>query len=240
MIILKEKINNLFRKFGYQLIKVPYSDRKIRSGHYKWLQDLGIKTVFDIGANEGQFIDIILRLIPQVQVYSFEPLKELFLKLSKKFNGNKNVKLFNLAIGNKNSLVNFYSNEFSPSSSFLEISDLHIDAFPHTKNVNTIEVEMKTLDEMMSQCESKEKVLLKIDVQGYELLVLEGAERFICDVDIIIVESSYYELYKDQPLFEKIYQFLNIRGFKYFGNLEQIYDERDGKILQSDSIFIKR
>lgn len=240
MIMLKETINNLVRKLGYQFIKVPYSERKIRSGHYKWLQEIGIKTVFDIGANEGQFIEIILRLIPQVHVYSFEPLKELFLKLSERFKSNTNVKLFNLAIGNGNGIVKFYKNDFLPSSSLLEIATLHTDAFPHTKNVNAVEVEMKTLDELIKKCEIKGKVLLKIDVQGYEMQVLEGAKRFINIIDVIIVETSYYELYKDQPLFEEIFLFLNNKGFKYYGNLEQIYDKRDGKILQSDSIFIKR
>jgi len=237
--MLKETINNLLRKLGYQFIKVPYSERKIRSGHYKWLQEMGIKTVFDIGANEGQFIEIILRLIPQVRVYSFEPLKELFLKLSERFKSDTSVKLFNLAIGNGNGIVKFYKNDFLPSSSLLEIATLHTDAFPHTKNVNAVEVEMKTLDELITKCEIREKVLLKVDVQGYEIHVLEGGKQFINNVDIIIVETSYYELYKGQPLFEEIYLFLKKRGFKYFGNLEQIYDTRDGKILQSDSVFIK-
>jgi hypothetical protein len=79
---------------------------------------------------------------------------------------------------------------------------------------------------------------LKIDVQGYELNVLRGAEKTLIDVDIILIETSFYELYKNQPLFKDIYDFLSNRGFDYYGSFEQLYDLRDGRILQADSIFI--
>jgi FkbM family methyltransferase len=236
---LKIHINKIFNHFGYQIAKSPFSKRQIKSGHFKWLQKFGIKTIIDIGANEGQFIDKISKILPDVNIYSFEPLKDSFIKLEKKISGKENITAFNFALGDeeKENIIN--RNEYSPSSSLLELTDLHKNAFPVTKKVKEEIIYIKVLDKIVKELELKKKVFLKIDVQGYELNVLRGAENTIKDVDIILIETSFYELYKDQPLFGDIYNFLSNKGFNYAGSLEQLYDARDGKILQADSIFIR-
>jgi len=232
-------INNLFNHFEYQITKSPFSKRQIKSGHFKWLQKFGIKTIIDIGANEGQFIDKISKILPDVNIYSFEPLKDSFIKLEKKISDKKNITAFNFALGDeeKENIIN--RNEYSPSSSLLELTQLHRNAFPITEKVREEKIFVKILDRAAKDLELKKKVMMKIDVQGYELNVLRGAENTIKDVDIILIETSFYELYKNQPLFKEIYNFLSDRGFNYYGSLEQLYDERDGKILQADSVFIR-
>ena len=137
----------------------------------------------------------------------------------------------------KETVINL--NEYSPSSSLLELTDLHKDAFPITKKVEQEKIFVKVLDEIANDLELKKKVMMKLDVQGFELNVLRGSENTLKNVDIILIETSFYELYKNQPLFKDIFDFLSDRGFNYFGSFEQLYDERDGKILQADSIFIK-
>ena len=239
MINTKLLINNLLHHFGYQITKSPFSKRQIKSGHFIWLQKFGIKTIIDIGANEGQFIDKISKILPDVNIYSFEPLKDSFIKLKEKISDKKNITAFNFALGDeeKENIIN--RNEYSPSSSLLELTDLHKNAFPITKKVKEESIYVKELDKIANELEIKKKVMLKVDVQGYELNVLRGAENTIKDIDIILIETSFYELYKNQPLFNEIYIFLSDRGFNYYGSLEQLYDERDGKILQADSIFIR-
>jgi FkbM family methyltransferase len=239
LINTKLYINNFFRLFGYQLTKSPFSKRQIKSGHFKWLQKFGIKTIIDIGANEGQFIDKISKILPGVNIYSFEPLKDSFIKLEKKISDKKNITAFNFALGDKEKENIINRNEYSPSSSLLELTDLHKNAFPITKKVKEENIYVKELDKIANELELKKKVMMKIDVQGYELNVLRGAEKAIKGVDIILVETSFHELYKNQPLFKDIYNFLSDKGFNYSGSLEQLYDERDGKILQADSIFIR-
>jgi FkbM family methyltransferase len=236
---IKIYINNFLHHFGYQLTKYPFSKRQIDSGYFRWLQNIGIRTILDVGANEGQFIKKITKILPEAKIYSFEPLKDSFIKLEKLVSAKKNITAFNFALGDneKESLIN--KNEYSPSSSLLELTDLHKNAFPVTKKVKEEKIYVKVLDKIVNELELKKKVFLKIDVQGYELNVLRGAENTIKDVDIILIETSFYELYTNQPLFNDIYSFLSNKGFNYFGSFEQLYDERDGKILQADSIFIR-
>ena len=161
------------------------------------------------------------------------------MKLENELSFNKNISVFNFALGNEEKESIIYRNEFSPSSSILELTKLHKNAFPITKNVTEEKIYIKAMDKIIHDLNLEKKILIKIDVQGYELNVLHGAEETLKNTDIIIIETSFHELYKGQPLFNDIYSFLSNKGFNYFGNLEQVYDIRDGKILQADSIFIK-
>jgi hypothetical protein len=81
--------------------------------------------------------------------------------------------------------------------------------------------------------------LIKIDVQGYEMQVLKGGERVIQSADVIIIETTFVPLYKDQPLFADIYNYFTSRGFRYAGNIEQLLAPINNQILQADAIFIK-
>ena len=236
---IKQIINNILNRFGFQIIKSPFSKRQINSGHFKWLQNFGINTIIDVGANEGQFIQKITRILPHIQIYAFEPLKESFTRLKEIVKNSKKIIVYNFALGDEEKETVINLNEYSPSSSLLELTDLHKDAFPITKNVEQEKIFVKVLDEIANDLELKKKVMMKLDVQGFELNVLRGSENTLKNVDIILIETSFYELYKNQPLFKDIFDFLSDRGFNYFGSFEQLYDERDGKILQADSIFIK-
>lgn len=237
---MKHIINNILSLSGYQFCKSQNLKTRIKNRHFKWLQDFEIKTVIDIGANYGQFALMINQIIPDADIYSFEPVYDSFKKLTENVKHIRNIKCFNFALGDSNNKSIIYHNEFSASSSLLKIGAVHIKAFPHTKNYFEEEIEVKTFDSLESQILFNPRVLMKIDVQGYELNVLCGAMALLEKVDIIIIETSFYELYEKQPLFNDIYNFLSKRGFFFYGNLEQSIDKYDGKILQADSIFIKK
>jgi hypothetical protein len=84
-------------------------------------------------------------------------------------------------------------------------------------------------------------VLLKIDTQGFEKNVLLGGERTLPQIKIIIVELSFAELYRGQPLFPEINRWLEERGFQYRGSWgSQLNNPKDGMPLQQDGIFISR
>ena len=96
------------------------------------------------------------------------------------------------------------------------------------------------MDEIFKDIELEDDILLKIDVQGYENKVLKGAENILSLVKVVIVETSFRELYEGQVLFADIYQLLSKQGFIYSGSLEELKSPRDGIPLQQDSLFIKK
>src|SRR5688572_4391935 len=86
-----------------------FFERKIR----KFYRSIGtINTVIDVGANKGQSIDFFLRLNRNCSIYAVEPNPELFVLLTKKYSGNKSIRLFNLGISDKPGEKIFFENVF--------------------------------------------------------------------------------------------------------------------------------
>jgi FkbM family methyltransferase len=236
----KRFINGILRKCGYQISKTRTLEYKISVGEYKWLQDFGIKTVIDVGANIGQFALIMHKIINDVAIYSFEPISECYKELVNRKEQINNLKCFNLALGGETREGVINRNEFLPSSSLLAMESLHKEAFPYTAKTNQEKIRIASLDKIHNEIDWVQKILLKIDVQGYELEVLKGAKNSLNSVDLIIIETSFLKLYKNQPLFEDVYNFLYSRSFLYRGNFDQITNPITGRILQADAIFVKQ
>ncbi len=79
---------------------------------------------------------------------------------------------------------------------------------------------------------------MKIDVQGYEDRVLRGGEQTVKRAQVLLVETSFQQLYEGQALFEDILALLRGWGFRYAGALDQLLNPRTGEALQQDSIFV--
>jgi len=238
--MFKKFIAVILRKYGYQISKIHTLEYKIREGEYKWLQDFGIKTVIDVGANVGQFALMIHKIINDAAIYSFEPINECYMELVNKKDRINNLKCFNLALGSETREGVINRNEFLPSSSLLAMESLHKEAFPYTAKTYQEKINITSLDKIHNEIDWVQKILLKIDVQGYELEVLEGAKNSLNSIDLIIVETTFLKLYKRQPLFEDVYDFLYSRSFQYKGNFDQITNPNTGRILQADAIFVKQ
>ena len=82
-------------------------------------------------------------------------------------------------------------------------------------------------------------VLLKIDVQGFEKEVLEGAKNVLEHIKGVQLEMSIEELYMGETLFGEMYDFITKKGFKLHSVENGFYNEKTGKLLQLDGIFFK-
>lgn len=223
----------LFRLCGLDVRRIP------RFGPYDWLRGRNIHTVFDIGANVGQFASQIHRVLPDAMLYSFEPLEDCYNELVKKMAHLPRFRAFKFALGDRNGQAQIYRNDYTPSSSILSMEELHKRAFPFTSHATVQEIEMKRLDDILDQLDIVENVLVKIDVQGAEDKVIMGGEQLLSRASILIVETSFQCLYQGQPLFDDIYDMLRQEGFLYAGSEHAIRNPNDGSILQCDSVFCK-
>ncbi|MDH4240186.1 MAG: FkbM family methyltransferase [Phycisphaerae bacterium] len=206
---------------------------------YEWLREMNIRTVLDIGANKGQFVWQISKLLPDARYYSFEPLKDCYEQLLKRMRHFSNFRAFPFALGDKSGKTQIHHNDFSPSSSLLSMEELHKEAFPYTKNVRIEEIEIRRLDEIIQELDIEDNLLIKIDVQGFEDKVILGGEKLISRASILIIETSFQPLYKGQALFGTIYDALSQLGFRYIGAEAPIRNPKDGSILSCDSIFCR-
>jgi FkbM family methyltransferase len=216
----------------------------VNPGHYfklnaPWIRRAGIRTVLDVGAHRGEFSSAIRALLPTAQIYAFEPLPDCCAELAKRFRTNCTFQAFPVAIGASHDRITLWRSSYPKSSSVLPMAELHKDSFPWSAGNTPLTVEIRALDEYLEQLKLAEKVLLKIDVQGYEAQVLNGAKEILKRVAYVLLEVSFQPLYEGQGAFAEIHAFLQGAGFSYSGTLEQLLSPLDGSVLQADALFVR-
>jgi len=98
---------------------------------------------------------------------------------------------------------------------------------------------MKTLDSMTPQLNSQDNVFLKLDVQGAEIDVLDGATNILDNTNFILLEASVLNYNKDAPLVGDIFKFLREKGFILFDICEQKRTQ-ENLLMQVDLLFTKK
>jgi FkbM family methyltransferase len=244
-LLAKTLVRKPFNAVGLNIVRQADRAAALRfrpseANRYLWLTSLGIRTIFDIGANTGEFAQLIHGILPEARILSFEPLTEPFSTLQRNMAGIANFHAFNFALGASNLTYEMHHNDFSPSSSLLEMTDLHKASFPFTEHTISETVAVRRLDDVAWEMRAEEEILIKIDVQGYEEQVISGGEDFIARARLLIIEVSFKKLYEGQPLFNDIYQHVREKGFEYMGNFDQLLSPADGSVLQADAIFMSR
>jgi FkbM family methyltransferase len=218
------------------LFKMGLIVKLVRPENNLWLQTRNIKNVLDIGANTGQFAIRINEILPNVNIISFEPIKKCYEELLINSRDLK-IKAFNFALGEVEEAQEINISAHSPSSSLLPMADLHKEVFAGTNFVEKEKINIKKLDDVIPGLILEGKFMVKIDVQGFEDRVIKGGLETLKKADLILIETSFEELYKDQLLFDGIYQLLVGIGFTFKGNLTQAINKKDGRILYAESLF---
>jgi len=209
----------------------------------------------DVGARGGG--DIIWEIYKeQCILYGFEPDNQEYELLIKKNNESskhsfKSI-ISNYALWNERQKKSLFIYAQKSASSFYEASNFY-SRLPESEQMNLIDqVEVEnviTLDEYSSQ-NSIEFDILKLDVQGAELAILQGGKyQLENNCKAVITEVEFVELYKEQPLFNDIDCFLKQRGFTLFDldirrwsrkklskNLHKV---KFGQIIYADALYLK-
>lgn len=206
----------------------------------KYLNPMDVKKLFviDIGANKGDFFDKVCSIYKKsvIKGVLIEPLPSCINLLNEKYSNQPGVNIYNIAISNTKGEENFNHYKFDETSSLLKIKqDLE-----ELSNVNTelneiIKVDVCRLDDILFDNEQLVD-LLKIDVQGNEHNVIEGAKSSLSRIKYIWTEVSFKALYEGSSTFVDIYNQLQSLGF----NLLEVTDGHRGpnyELLQTNCLF---
>jgi FkbM family methyltransferase len=177
------------------------------------LEDLKITTVIDVGANEGQFAGDLRNIGFTKKIISFEPAGSPYAILESKVKKDKNWTCFQYALGKENKTMDFYVPDDTKLSSLLE-SDLVTTDSGHVETV-----EVKRLDEIIFSIfdsVDKEKFLLKIDTQGYDLEVFSGSKGILSRVEGLMSEVSVQPIYNNMVGYKEALAVYEKEGFKIF------------------------
>jgi hypothetical protein len=146
---------------------------------------------------------------------------------------------YTFARGHESSVIALNQRTFSPSSSLLEMEDLHKRDWPQSAANTKQKIKMERLDDIAVTMEIMPDMLIKIDVQGYEDKVIQGGIQTVSKAKLVVAEINFEELYTGQPFFNDIYCIMRGLGFCFKGIADQYLSKVDGRILFADAVFEK-
>ena len=224
------------------LLRHPVFRRGLRFGvgasieHQQHLTGLSLATVVDIGANVGQFSLLIRALYPDARIFAFEPLARPANVYQRLFGGDPQVRLYQDGVAPAADAGEMHVSRRDDCSSLLPISTRQVEFAPGTEEVGRERVSLVTLAQRLSGQEIVSPVLLKLDVQGFELEALKGCEPLLHLFDFVYAEVSFVELYVGQALADEVIDWLLARDFRISG-ITNLSFGRDGRVVQADIMF---
>lgn len=197
-----------------------------------------VRTVFDVGANEGQFARTALKAFPAARLICFEPLQSAQQALGLVVAENRGrVEVENVALGDRNGEVDFNVATFSPSSSVLPLDQQDVVAI---EMATTTRVPIRRLSDWAATKSIEREIIVKLDVQGYEAPVLRGAVDLLKKARVVIAETCFAPLYKGQATLGELCAILEPIGLLYREAFGVIRDARSAEPLWQDSVFVRR
>jgi hypothetical protein len=145
-----------------------------------------------------------------------------------------------MAIGSHDGTVSLNVAANLVSSSVLPMTQTHSNAAPNSRYVGVQDSPMRSLDSLAPVLfRPQDSIWLKLDVQGFERTVFDGAEQVLKSVQAIEVELSLQPLYEGQTLYLPIIEFLQQHGFALVSVTPGFQDERTGRLFQFDGVFLR-
>lgn len=198
------------------------------------LYNIGFKPnlIFDVGAYKGDFAKSCLDIWPNSKVACFEALEHKVLELKHLASLNPTIEVFPILLGAQ-------TREQVPLNESETASSVLVESIPQNFPVKFYP--MRTIDQIVQEYFSdRPPDFLKLDVQGYELEVLKGAEKSLAKMQLILAEINLIDIHQNVPLLADIIQWLNDRDWVAYDICELHRRPLDQALWQADFIFIPR
>jgi len=241
---------NKFGKYVYStLLKLKYfitfflnPDNIFMNQFMRIIKHNKIDLIIDVGASEGEFALELIRAGYKGRIVSIEPLPTPYKNLIKNSKIYKNWNVFpSMAVGNRNRQVYINVSQNSVSSSALDMLPTHLDSAPDSKYIGKEKVIMYKLDTFIDKFKKYKNILIKVDAQGYENYILDGAKNIVRSRNLkgLFIEVSFVKLYKDQKTFDYFYRYFKEKGFDIWATERVFIEKKTGRLLQINLLGFK-
>tara|TARA_B100000965_G_C19587698_1_gene756537 strand:- start:1913 stop:2614 length:702 start_codon:yes stop_codon:yes gene_type:complete len=184
-------------------------------------QKIPINNFIDVGSHLGTYSDLILKYFHKTKILMIEPQLDIFKKIKIKYSKNKNIKIFNFAISDKNSQKNIFINhhnltssltEFNYNNNYLKLKSKIFNTTPKGMIKKKLKIKTVKMNTFLSNNKINKIDLIKIDTEGHELAVLIGIENKISKVKNILIEFHNDEIFHNYNP-DKVHQYLIKNNF---------------------------
>jgi FkbM family methyltransferase len=163
----------------------------------------------DVGSHRGEMAAALLSHFPQARAILFEPTPENYEFLKTRFSHNPSIQIFNCALSNAEGISQFHVASDSATNSLLT---------PNSASADQIQVSIQTLDNILQIAGFEAIDFIKIDTQGNDLKVLQGAvETIKIHAPAILVESIFIDLYQGQCSYYDIFSLMQSHQYALAG-----------------------
>jgi FkbM family methyltransferase len=236
---LKTALRRGANAIGYDI--VGFDGNNARARLARALHRLDISTVLDVGANRGDFGWSLRELGYRGEIVSFEPLPDAFHQLSKRAAADGNWKAVPIGLGDQDQELAIHVAANSQSSSFLPMLEAHEIAAPESRYQGTVTARIRRLDHVFHDyCQANRPVFLKIDTQGFERKVMEGAAGILGAVPLVQLECSLVHLYQGGDVIEDLVGWMRDLGYDPIDLQPAFFHQNDGRLMQTDVLFERR
>jgi FkbM family methyltransferase len=234
----RQRVSLAIKERVFHHYLMPFSRSGLEPSIVHFLKPAPPINLVDIGASTGEFTASVQEYCGIRRALLVEPQPKRVAELKERFPESR-FEVCGCALAEKDGSIEMEILNWDYSSSILPVkpavggSDKVIDLGVREK----IRVDVRTLDGVLKAVNWTEPIdLLKIDVQGAELLVLKGASECIRRTRLIWTEVSFRELYEGAAVFSEIYQFMDAQGFRLMA-LAEGFRGVGQELLQGDALF---
>lgn len=210
---------------------------------YDLMNATGINCVLDVGANIGQFGRFLRKEGFSGTLISFEPIASVYAELSRAIAKEPNWYCRRTALGDTDGNAEINISKNLVSSSFLRAKSWSIEIEEGIAEVERELVPLNRLETIWSELPlntQNTSIMLKIDVQGFELRVLGGLGERLSEIKLVLLEASLVPVYDEEPKFEDVIRKLRETGLHPVWIGPGWGNNVTKQIFQCDIIFARR
>ena len=200
-----------------------------------------VETIFDVGANIGASGRYFRNLGFKGKIVSYEPVAQYYKLLTHEAAGDSLWTCENVALAEVESEQEInVSGGFGTASSFLKKTGQTWESARELEYVGRELVRVTTIDRAaLEHYPQGDRLFLKLDVQGYERKVLEGASQTMPRIIGVRIELSVSQCYEQEPSMSEMMTYLYDLGFRLCAIDEAWSNPQTREVYQLDAVFFR-
>jgi FkbM family methyltransferase len=231
----EQTLKRIARRVG---VEVMAYKRSVTCRRRQLLDHLGVDLLVDVGANVGQYAGELRRTGYDRTILSIEPMTSAYAALREAAKGDRQWEVLHAAAGAEAGVLTLNISDDHVYSSALPIADRAVHANARSAYRRTEQVPVRTLDDVLSgrTCNA---LGVKVDVQGFESHVLDGAPQTLARAAYLELELSPRPIYDGQVLMNDILQRVDDLGFTLVLTENVFPDFKSGVSMQFNGVFAR-